>query len=279
MKKTILFLAAVLFVSTANAQLFVKAGVGYNFSALAAPQIADNLDSNGAIVSTIVDRHSFGNGLQALGAIGYDFNENLGFQLGFGYALSSAEYNSITDRNAIVKHDRTLQANGAMVLMPALTLSSNADRLNLYSRVGLTLPIGGEIEETNHFYGTNGYDLKSTRIIKGKMSVGFNAALGTSVPLGDNLGLWLELNGNFLNVAGSTRTLTSYVENGVDELANQTFQTVNWEYVDEVAVGANSDVTKSNKVPTVDAPFSSIGAAVGIKLSLGNGREKRQDDK
>ena len=279
MKRTLLILTALVAVNVASAQFFVKAGAGYNFSALTQASVDTYVDTVGGKNDTYqtTQRHSYGNGLGIEAAVGYDFSENMGFQLGARYLLSTSPLTHKTTQSGITRNTET-KAKGALFLMPAFTLSSNGDKFNLYSRVGLTLPVGGVLETQQDVTGS-GFDYESTVETKGKLSIGYNAALGLGIPLSDKLSFWAELNGNFLNVAGDTRTLSRYynVSSQKDLLPNFTTSQKEFEYVETVGPNDNTDPNQPTKIVTEDAPFSSVGLAVGIKFSLGNSREERRE--
>lgn len=277
MKRTILILTALIAVNVASAQFFVKAGAGYNLSTLTKATVDTYSDSTGNY--STATRHSFGNGIGIEAALGYDFTENLGFQLGARYLLATSPLEQVTDAPSY-KRTITTEAKGALFLMPAFTLSSNGDKVNLYTRAGLTLPIGGTLEANQTVKGNN-IDFESTAVIKGKMSIGYNAAIGFGLPLSDKLSFWAEVNGNFINVSGDTRELTKYFDNitGTDRLPNFSNSRINSEYVETVGPNDNTDATQPTKIVTEDAPFSSIGVAAGIKFSFGNSREDRREGK
>lgn len=279
MKRTILILTALVSVHMANAQFFVKAGLGYNMGALTQASLDTYTDTVGGKndVYETATRHSYGNGIGIEAAVGYDFTENLGFQLGARYQLSTSPLEEVSKASNYTR-TTTTQANGALFLMPAFILSSNGDKVNIYTRAGLTLPIGGKIEREQTVIGS-GIDYESTVEIEGKMSLGYNAAIGFGLPLSDKLSFWAEVNGNFINVAGSTRTLTRYYNNLTqkDLLPNFTTSQKEFEYVETVGPNDNTSTSEPTKIVTADAPFSSIGVAVGIKFSLGNSRADRRD--
>lgn len=277
MKRTILILTALIAVNVASAQFFVKAGLGYNLSSLTKASVDTYSDSTGSYETAT--RHSFGNGIGIEAALGYDFTENLGFQLGARYLLSTSPLEQVIDAGSYTR-TTTTEAKGALFLMPAFVLSSNGDKVNLYTRAGLTLPIGGVLEANQTVKG-GGLDYESTTEIKGKLSIGYNAAIGFGLPLSDKLSFWAEVNGNFVNVSGDTRELTKYMDNvtGTDRLANLPVSLVKYEYVETVGPNDNTDATQPTKIVTEDAPFSSIGIAAGIKFSFGNSREDRREGK
>lgn len=277
MKRTILVLTAILVAHAASAQFFVKAGLGYNFSALSAPFVSENFDTAGNFTSSNVFNHSFGNGSQFQAALGYDFTENLGFQIGVGYGLTTKalEYTDISNG---FTNARTIQTKGLLLLSPSFTLSSNADKLNLYTRVGVTLPLAGTT--TNDLVRTSStVQLDNKTEITGRMSIGYNAALGTSFPLSDKLSLFVEANGTFLDIARDKLTVTSIYDktNDVELIDTRDFIENNRVYVESISSSDNQDRTQARKVLNENSPFSTIGIAAGIKFSFGNSREDRRE--
>ncbi len=279
MKRTILIITALIVANVASAQFFVKAGLGYNFSALAAPFVSENFDTSGNLTSSNVFTHSFGNGSQLQAALGYDFNENLGFQVGVGYGLTTKalEY---SETAGSFTNARSIQTKGLLLLAPAFTLSSNSDRLNLYTRVGLTLPIAGTTEN-NVVRTSSAAQFDNKTEITGRMSIGYNAAIGTSFPINDKLSIFGELNGTFLDIARDKLTVTSIYDKTNDQelIDTRDFIDNNREYVETISSTDNQDPTKARKVLNENSPFSTIGVAVGIKFSFGNSREDRREGK
>ncbi len=279
MKRTILVLTALIAVNVASAQFFVKAGLGYNFSALSAPYVAENFDTAGNVTSSNSFTHSFGNGSQFQAALGYDFNENLGFQVGVGYGLTTKALEYSETAGAFT-NARKIQTKGLLLLAPAFTLSSNSDRLNLYSRVGLTLPLAGTTNfDVVRTSSTQQFDNKTE--IEGRMSIGYNAAIGTSFPLSDKLSIFAELNGTFLDIARDKLTVTQVFDktNNQELLDTRDFIDNNRVYVESISATDNQDRTQARKVLNENAPFSTIGVAAGIKFSFGNSREDRREEK
>jgi opacity protein-like surface antigen len=253
MKKNLFFIAALFVASSVSAQFYAGLSAGY---ALGADKQVLGVETTST--SDINLYGSFGNGMNINLKLGYNFTDNLGFELGANYLLGSAQ--------SILKNTTTTAEakSSGLRLSPQLTFRLEN---GLYSRMGLVVPVMGKtVSDVNVAY--TGVEVKKVYESKGAFSVGFIGAIGYSYKLSDNLSVFGELEYLSLTIKQGTKTLTEYTYNGTDMMSTQTISDKETEYVDEVKATDNSSDDEPTKELASRAPFSSIGINIGVMMSF-----------
>jgi hypothetical protein len=221
MKKTILSLAILATAAlSANAQLYVKANVGYATGADREVLGATITKADEADETTEVNYGSFGSGPNAGLEIGYQFSENFAF----GINAQGTAFGGERKVNSTTYTDYgtyTQKANNQrIVVIPRFTVSGSAD-IAPFASVGVVLPVAGATKSTNAaadpravntlfgalLPGATDFEVKST--VKGKLSVGANAQLGVKFRVSDALSAFVAADYTALRINRKSLTINS----------------------------------------------------------------------
>ncbi|NGY38935.1 outer membrane beta-barrel protein [Flavobacterium sp. XN-5] len=271
---------------------YFKAGASY-FGQTAAtefPTVGGNLPLNrtyvgGKLVSEESVTGSFGEGFRTGVTAGYRFNTRLGVEMGVNY------YSSADKTMAQTTTDQIFVANGKPVynfksvgqitafdLAPALVLFLGEHAgFESYSKVGVIVPIHGDLEITTDAIAPTGVASPATVAVhsvdkvKPNPTIGFMAALGTSYKLGKNISVFGELEYRNFTVHGKTKETIEFTQNGQNALAGRTQAQIHTNYQDRLDTNSNNAATNPNGLDS-SKPMDELSSYVGISglgLTLG----------
>ncbi len=184
--------------------------------------------------------------------------------------------------------------SSGLSIMPSVTISAEKKgwKVYPYARVGITLPVYGKVVHNVNInadtaYAHLGYllnaspyflgaDTKVTLQTQAEVSVGINGSFGVAyrpIPL---LSVYLEVNGQYLDVRAKSTQITQWSADGVSELSARGVYRTQFVYVDQLNNTSNNaqyNTSYNPNQPKQDvrpiAPFSNLGLNVGIKFYLG----------
>ncbi|TDE01595.1 outer membrane beta-barrel protein [Flavobacterium hiemivividum] len=271
---------------------YFKAGASY-FGQTAAtefPTVGGNLPLNrtyvgGKLVSEESVTGSFGEGFRTGITAGYRFNTRLGVEMGVNY------YSSADKTMAQTTTDQIFVSNGKPVynfksvgqitafdLAPALVLFLGEHAgFESYSKVGVIVPIHGDLEITTDAIAPTGVASPATVAVhsvdkvKPNPTIGFMAALGTSYKLGKNISVFGELEYRNFTVHGKTKETIEFTQNGQNALAGRTQAQIHTNYQDRLDTNSNNAATNPNGLDS-SKPMDELSSYVGISglgLTLG----------
>ena len=268
-------------ISSASAQFFARVGFGYAF-----PQSGQTLDGtaqpyNGTITNTTLTQAysiksaSFSAGMQMALGVGYMLSEHVGIQLDANIGLSTKKY-TFTDQNVNIQGvqsnvDVVQQANTPFILSPSLVLQSGGEKLNVYSRLGIALPLNSKMtmdQIESNVAGTGAptvYDF--TFSVKNSFSPGFTAAAGVKYKLTDRLSLWGEISILSMSLYIKESDLTDFSYNGQSQSLSYVTSPHTVNYSKTAIVDSNGA-----QQPTFSQPFSNVGINVGLTFNLSEKR-------
>lgn len=269
-----------------NAQkLYVKGGLGYAFTH--GGQTLDNNarpyagDVNIVISNTnsVTEKYSlkkvsFASGAQAVLALGYMFNANIGVELGASVIFAPRKFertHSETDPLTTYKENLERQASLPVILTPSLVMQLPAGKVTGYARAGVAVSVGNKIidkmvteEDFDPEPNTPAIKRETTFEITTRTGIGFTAAMGAKYNLTNNLQLWAEASLLSLTLYAKEESITEYKVNGVNSLS---FLTPDQKkHVFELE--DNSGDPSSNLYPSYSLPFSNIAVNVGVAFSF-----------
>ncbi len=266
---------------TASAQFYFKLGLGY-----AVPQAAQTIDGtgqpyNGSLNKTTytdvynIKSASFSAGMQGGLGLGYMFSDHIGIQLDANIGLSPKKY-TFTIYNVIVQGvlsnvDVVEQAKTPLIVMPSLVLQTGGDPLNLYTRIGVALPLSSNItmdQIESNVPGTGAtsvYDFSFQ--IKNSFSVGLAAAAGVKYKINDKISIWGELSMLSMSLYIKEADLQGFSYNG----QSQSLSYVTSPHVTNYSKTAVVDSNGAQQ-PTYSQPFSNFGMNVGVTFNLSEKR-------
>ena len=239
----------------------------------------------GNLVSEESVTGSFGEGFRTGVTAGYRFNARLGVEMGINYYSSSDKTMAQTTTDQIfVSSGRPVynfKSEGrirAFDLAPALVLflGENAG-FEPYTKVGVLLPVHGDLEITTDAIAPTGVASPATVAIhsvdkvKPNPTVGFMAALGTSYKLGKHISAFAELEYRNFTVHGKTKETTAFTMNGADALAGRTQAQIHTNYGNSINTTSNNATTNPEGFDS-SKPMDELSSYVGISglgLTLG----------
>ena len=272
-------------------EFYTRFGLGY-----ALPQAGQTMDgtatpysgtaSNYTVSGTNytsynIKKVSFSSGLHGVAGLGYMFNSHVGVEGSLDFLLSAKQY-SFTFQNVTIggvasNVDIIQKAKNCILFTPALVLQSDGKRANLYTRLGVVVPLNTKITQDQIFTNLPGTGaIQSDDYsweIKNSFSLGFSAAAGVKYAVNERMKLWGEV--SFLSLAMYAKE------------ANLTEVSVNGQggYLDQVAADQRKVVYSDNfksttndyfHQPTYSQPFSNVTINVGVQYALHAHEQSRQ---
>ena len=277
---------------TASAQLYVRLGLGY-----AVPEAGQTLDGtgqpyNGSSINGVNNQSvniklaSFSAGVQSSIGMGYMFSEHVGIQLDMNIGLATKKYTFTQDSVLIqgVENNYSVvqKAKTPVFLTPSLVLQTgDENKLNLYSRFGIVLPLSTKITQDqleDNLPGTGApVDVDFTFQIKNSFSVGFAAAAGVKYKINDRISVWGEANLLSMSVFIKESDVEALTVNG----SSQSLSLVQGPLV--VKYSKNTIIDSVRQI-AYSQPFSNVGINVGVTFNLSekkhshhSGRKKDED--
>lgn len=233
----------VAFTSSASAQgAYLKARVGYGTSA-SSEWVGLNTNNSGSSFTSEAVYGSYGKGLNAGASVGMMFNENVGAELGLGYLLGGTIKSTDTDTSGTTE---TTSKASMINIAPSVVVAMGGN-VSPYARLGILLGLGGKVSEQATSGGTTAWEDEYS----GGIAIGFTSAFGVSFSSGGKVGFFTELAVN--SISWSPTTLKTTTPSGVPD--------------EKLVKSTSSSATNESIAPKI--PFSSVGVAVGLKISFG----------
>jgi hypothetical protein len=218
---------------------------------------------------------TLGSGVQANLTPGYMFGEHFGIELGLnGFFGAKTTIDEASLPSGDYQHT---QSSNQFRITPALVIKSGGEKISVYARAGLLLPLMGSvkseiIDNTNPAAQTI-MKLKTS----GKVSLGYTGAVGLNVHFGKKFGFFAEVGANSMRVKSKETELDMYTVNGNDMLGNVPTYSKETKYVDELTNSSNNvsvNPTGTNPNSAKEdlrqvANFSNFFVQVGVKLTFG----------
>ncbi|RYD54625.1 MAG: hypothetical protein EOP56_18720 [Sphingobacteriales bacterium] len=277
MKKILLLALLAGICATAQAQKFyARAGVGYAFTHAGqiggttpstqqlSPFISGSLTGGLTGSDFTIKKVSFSTGPAVRVAGGYMFSKNIGIDLEGSFYLTPAEHKlTVNAAGNTSTTTYTQKATLPILLTPALVLQSGGNKLNAYTRFGITLPLSAKTQdEVNTVYNDSS---RSSLLIKStqspRFSIGFSAAAGVKYRLASKLSVWAEASLLSMSLYAKESELTERAINGVNniDLIPQDQRIYKYEFTGNTANSAYY---------TYSVPFSNIATCIGISYDF-----------
>ena len=286
MKKiAILATAITLSAFSAGAQgFYFRGGLGY-----AVPQAAQTMDGTGQIYNgsatpvndTLttykIKKASFSSGVHGSFGFGYMFNQHVGVDLNMDIGLSPAKY-TYNDNNVVVDSlpsnvAVTQHAKTPVILTPALVLQTGGEKLNLYTRIGIVIPISTKIVQDQIITNLPGagavvsydYALEVTN----NFGLGFSAACGVSYSLSEKMSIYGEAGFLSLSQFVKQSTLTGVIVSSGGQSQSYPPSAVSGTTTINYSNSFTGNPSNTGEQPTYSQPFSNFNFNVGVKINLG----------
>jgi len=291
MKKLLLILVGVAFLSSVNAQSF-KFSVGYGLPWLS-QQIGTNSSSTYSTalhpetgmevprvtnVSKII-KGSYGAGLNFSGAFGYTLSENIGLELGISYSTGK-EYrvtSSYTDTRLDVFKSSTYESetskSRAVLFTPMLKFITHKRNLTPYFLIGPVFAkanFNRTMVRSTQESDASVNEVRNTKY-KGGISVGLRGAVGASVVLNRKVSIFSEIMFTGMNYYPKESEIVRYTINGEDRITSLTEnsrKTIYVKSVDNDSDNASDYVNTPGKAVRSSLSMSAVGANIGLIINL-----------
>lgn len=218
-----------------------------------------------------------GSGIPLNVRAGYMITNFVGADIGFNYLIGNSKNLNYTSagNDALTVTGQTRQAR----LNPAIIFTTGSDLvLSAYSRLGLVLPVGGVTTIDSSVPGAfrqDGFAVRHTEEIKGRMSVGFSGAMGAQYHLYERMHIFAEVEAIHLGVRRRSGLTTRYSVAEQDALTNLPPYSRQTNYVQLLTPTSNNpelnpnvDQNEPMDVLTSTTFFNSIGLNIGIKYRI-----------
>ena len=221
---------------------------------------------------------SMGSGVQLSIAEGYMFNKNLGLELSMNFGIAPQKYTysasgPVPNYYSLLSTNITQHAKLPIMLIPSVVFQTGGSQLNIYTRVGIVLPINTKttLHETDLYDSTGGiFHLQNekdelTIDAKSSFSLGFAGALGLQYKMNKHFRFFAELSVISINVYIKEDELTQLLVNGSPTYNGyptlQQVSPTNRNY----SLSWSNPASSTNHTQAADViPFSNAGINIGI---------------
>jgi hypothetical protein len=270
MKKLILCISFMTMISTAFAQLYVRANVGYNLpmgaQLIGTEEHYVEVPNEGYFTTYKGVYGSLGAGISFRAAVGGNLkNGILGYDVEVGYLIGKKyDVNSHSDNSINQSHDDHTYKSSAIQIAPSLTFTTGAGKFQPFARIGPMVSFA-TLKEEQHYSNTY-YDENITYSTKysGGISVGFKGVVGVTYGISESLLLFAELDFISLSHSPKKRKITGFTYNGQDRL-----NTIDPEDI-EIEFEKEETLESEEGEPTIRPTYAmgSVGLQVGVKFVI-----------
>ncbi|NQT77964.1 MAG: hypothetical protein HQ565_09640 [Bacteroidetes bacterium] len=155
-------------------------------------------------------------------------------------------------------------------IRPNFVLRGGGDKIRPFLKIGGVIGFGKIIEEDDIiiYNPIPGYlpreDIESVLTYKRQLNLGYSAAIGFDVFVGEGTRFFVECAYTAINYVPISAEYTEYKYMGKDELNNLTTGERYYEFVDEYSTAENDNENTPTKSLKYPFSFSNIGARVGF---------------
>lgn len=282
MKKSILMGLALAVTTASFAQetpqkesgAYLRLGVGYSFAHAGNVYTGDN-SSSSTSNSYDFKKGSYGAGFSGVLAAGYKFNRNIALELGVGIGIAPTKLEDKFNYSGGSASNYTVTtaayAKTPIYLMPAVVISTGNNLLEPYARVGLAVNVGGKLMEEQTITGNIGAVALTTyqeTVYTQRTGIGFQGALGLKYHLNDKVGIWAEVAGISQNIYVKSSEITTYTENGANQLDTKTTYERNTDYEFNFTESGNPNMSNPKTMPAYSNAFSNFGINLGVSFQF-----------
>lgn len=286
MRRLLLPIVILLANATASSaqEFYLKGGVGYAMphgtqpydafgNAYSGSYKSQYNAATGTQTSFSVKKPSLTAGFNGTIGVGILVSKHIGVELDANIGLAPRKYKMRYEENdgvQLTQASVSQQANMPVLLSPALVLQTGGDRLSLYSRTGLVIPIQSTytLESTSTTESILAVQNVESTIykeeFKTRFGVGFSAAVGVKYKVAELFSVFTELNITSLTLYARESEVKEYIVNGVNYTSSipDEYRTTKYEFK---ASGTNNT---ANTYSTFAVPYGNFGFTAGVLMSL-----------
>lgn len=265
-------------------EFYLKGGVGYAMPHGTQPYDAfgnaysGNYNSQynaatGTQTSFSVKKPSLTAGINGTIGVGILMSKHIGVELDANIGIAPRKYKMTYEENdgiQISKASVSQQANMPILLSPALVLQTGTEKVVLYSRTGLVIPIQSTytLESTSTTESVLAVqNIESTLYkeeFRTRFGVGFSAAIGVRYKIAELFSIFSEINVTSLTLYARESEVTDYVVNGVNYTSSipDEYRTTKYEFK------TSATNNTANTYSTFAVPYGNFGFTAGVLMSL-----------
>ena len=279
-------------------KIFFRLGAGYSFETgktefndadpnglTGIKQSTDvNVSADGSSANVKSLNGTAGAGVKAYITAGYMFNSYIGAELTFDYFHSDKTMIGRL-RSPQATSEENIYLRGFDVA-PGIFLTPNFKTFDPYARIGLIVPIAGELTIETRARKVNGGGpgtdimVEATSKVKSEFSIGYYGALGVNYPINHNLSIFGEVQINNLSIKSKSAKITEYTTTAItngqsqlvpgQQLTDLPVYNKQFDFTDDYSQSTTTppNQTAPRKIPTQFVNTSSTGINFGIRLTL-----------
>jgi hypothetical protein len=214
-----------------------------------------------------------GSGFNGTLAFGYMVSDNIGLELGVNEFFGLTKKTKYENANGTNTEERKI--SGKMLqIVPAIIITPALEKLNPYARIGMIVGVlPSFVQKYNTTYNTIP-ELKAISVEEykeknyGGIAVGFTAAAGATLAMGDKISIFGELIFNGITYSPTKGKVKEWTIDGVDRLATATTREKEWTFEKKLDDNENIPDSNPDKYPKTSLNFSNVELNIGIKLNL-----------
>ena len=242
------------------------------------------VNADGSSVNVKSLNGTVGAGVKANIALGYMFSPYIGAEMGISYFHGDKTMiGRLRSPQAVSEENTYLRG---FDVAPGIFLTPNFKSINPYARMGVIIPIAGELTIETMARKLNGggpgTDLmvEAKSEVKSKFSVGYFGAVGVNYPINDNLSIFGEVEIKNLSIKSKSAEITEYATTAItngqsqlipgQQLADLPEYEKKFEFTDDYNQGTNTAPNQNapRQIPTQFVNASGIGINVGVRFAL-----------
>lgn len=215
---------------------------------------------------------------------GYMFNPFIGAEMGISYFHGDKTMIGRLRSPQVTSEENTYLRG--FDVAPGLILTPNFKKVNPYARMGLIVPIAGDLTiETmarQKDGGGQGTDIlvEAKSEVKSKFSVGYFGAIGLNYPVSNNLSIFGEVEIKSLSIKSKSAEITEYTTTAItdgqsqlvpgQQLEDLPVYEKQFEFSDDFNQSTTTQPNQNapRQIPTQFVNASGIGVNVGIRFTL-----------
>jgi hypothetical protein len=258
--------------SSSDGGAFVNLSFGYGLG-LGSQNITGFSDKNDDTTSISTEDQvdvSLGKGLCIKLGLGYMINGNIGFELGASYLLGGKSTATTTSPFGFNK-TKTIESSyysSMFMINPSVLIASGSEGINPYAKFGLVLGFGSFYFEKNSTADTF-ITIQKTQY-SGGIALGFNASLGCSFTVSDNISIFAEFNMLNMSYSPDKSEIITSTSQGKDLLPDYTVRDKQTDYYETLVSTSMSPLpdTVPNQKLKQSFSFGNIGLNLGVKFNF-----------
>ncbi|MBL3655240.1 outer membrane beta-barrel protein [Fulvivirga sediminis] len=267
---------------------YVRAGGGYSIKASSSqyndsdpnsitgiePSTRINVNQDGTTVESL--KGTLGEGFKLGAVAGYMFNQYIGAELGVYYFHGSEQ--TIGETTTPLSHSIANAYIRGIDVAPAFVVTPGFEGINPYARVGLLIPVAGDltidtsVDQMNA--GPNGETvmIRAESEVQPKFSVGYQGAIGVLFPVNSGFDIFTEVEFKSVSLRSDEAEIKSFrtTINGNPtpggQLEDLPMSEKKFIFSDEFKVSENENEART--LPTQFVNASGIGLNVGVRYTF-----------